>query len=213
MTRLEEFQELLERSRYREALHLVDQALQSNDPDEPFERMAAALRNRAESSHDATNAIYEAMYRAAIDLQRRAHGEDSEAVWTAWWCLAAFLDKHADSHAAKGAYRSMIAVAEKLVDSEPALLERALNRYAELIMRQGELAEAELLQRQVIASLEKDWPGREAREGRFGKKGPSLPDALSDLRANLLMQGKADEANDVAARIAEVRSAEDGTDD
>ena len=101
----------------------------------------------------------------------------------------------------------MVAVAEQLVSCEPALLERAFSRYADFIMRHGELHEAESLLRRVVTSLETEWPGRKEREDRFGKKGPSLLEVLSTLRVNLVRQGKVDEADLIDARMREIRAA------
>jgi tetratricopeptide (TPR) repeat protein len=195
-------QSLLRRARHREGLDAARQLLDSAAPAELCESVAVALRDYAESHADRTSAVFEEMYRAIIDLQRKAHGEDGEPVWVAWWSLADFLDKRGRIDDAKRAYQAMIAVAEKLAGSEPALLERAQSRYADLLGRTGDLSTAEQLLRQAIRSMEQDGPARKERESRMGKKGPDLREVLSDLHKNLLRQGKVDEANLLFAVIA-----------
>ena len=82
MPSIEELRDLLGRCRYSEALELVSRTLHSTDPKERLEWMAAALWDCAESSSSATSTDCESMYRAAIELERKAQGEFSEGVYT-----------------------------------------------------------------------------------------------------------------------------------
>jgi tetratricopeptide (TPR) repeat protein len=207
---LNDVQRLLEGGRYREGLAAARAILDSSAPTDLCELVAAALQDCIDRYDDGRSAVFEDMCRTVIELQTKAFGHDSEPVYVAWWSLAAFLDGRGRTEEAKRAYRQMIAVAEKLAAAEPALLERAQTRYADLLGRTGDHASAEKYLRRAIASLQRDDPLRQARESRMGKKGPDLIEVLSDLHQNLTAQGKAEEARGVLARIEELRKERDG---